>query len=60
MSSPAQTFVEETVASAGSGVTIFSKSYCPYCQKAKKALGDLGISPVVVELDERDDGKTQK
>ena len=41
--------------------TVFSKSYCPYCVKAKdaikSALGQPGIAATVVwELDERDDG----
>jgi glutaredoxin len=48
--------VKETLAAAGSGVAIFSKSYCPYCMRAKQALLRIGITPVVVELDERHDG----
>lgn len=35
---------------------VFSKSYCPYCKKAKKLLADLGATPFVVELDLRLDG----
>lgn len=37
-------------------MVIFSKSYCPYCDKAKRAFADLGATPVVHELDERSDG----
>jgi glutaredoxin 3 len=51
------TIVNEVLASAGAGVVLFSKSYCPYCRKAKQALLSIGISPVVVELDERNDGR---
>jgi len=39
-------------------VTVFSKSYCPYCKRAKALLteqvGDKGLN--VIELDLRDDG----
>jgi glutaredoxin 3 len=31
---------------------IFSKSYCPYCTKAKEAFDDMGISFGAVELDQ--------
>jgi len=34
---------------------IFSKTYCPYCVKAKQAFQSIGVSPTVVELDKRDD-----
>ena len=38
-------------------VLIFSKTYCPYCRKAKDLLrDDLKAGPHIVELDERDDG----
>ncbi|KAL3148611.1 hypothetical protein ABBQ38_014039 [Trebouxia sp. C0009 RCD-2024] len=38
-------------------VVIFSKSYCPFCKKAKSALQqELGSKFTVVELDERQDG----
>ncbi|XP_052792624.1 uncharacterized protein LOC128226685 [Mya arenaria] len=29
----------------GKKVMVFSKSYCPYCTKAKKALGKYNLSP---------------
>ena len=37
-------------------VAVFSKTYCPYCTKAKRALQSVGASAFVVELDERNDG----
>ena len=32
-------------------VVVFSKSYCPYCTKAKNALSSVGAHPKVYELD---------
>ncbi|KAG6891631.1 hypothetical protein C0992_001316 [Termitomyces sp. T32_za158] len=39
-------------------VAIFSKSYCPYCKKAKALFKDEfpDVETTVYELDERDDG----
>ncbi|CAH0477121.1 unnamed protein product [Peronospora belbahrii] len=37
-------------------VVLFSKSYCPYCKKTKETLEELGVKPVVLELDIREDG----
>merc|ERR1719376_1295825 len=37
-------------------VMMFSKSYCPFCVKAKDALKDLGVEFEVMELDKRADG----
>jgi len=38
-------------------VVVFSKTYCPYCIKAKRALTAAGCKDFVVhELDERADG----
>lgn len=39
-------------------VVIFSKTYCPYCVKAKQAVGSVMdmSNVVVVELDKRPDG----
>jgi glutaredoxin len=48
--------IDETLQAAGPGVVLFSKSSCPYCVRAKRALLEIGITPVVVELDERQDG----
>ncbi|XP_058224858.1 glutaredoxin-C4 [Rhododendron vialii] len=52
-SSPAA-FVKKTISSHS--IVIFSKSYCPYCRKAKAVFKELNQAPYVVELDERDDG----
>jgi glutaredoxin 3 len=41
-------------------VVIFSKSYCPFCQRANKALHEIGVAPVVIELDERPDGRAMQ
>lgn len=37
-------------------LVVFSKSYCPYCKRAKETLGALGAKPHVIELDLREDG----
>ncbi|CAL8988806.1 unnamed protein product [Prunus brigantina] len=37
-------------------IAIFSKSYCPYCLRAKRIFSELHEQPFVVELDLRDDG----
>lgn len=38
-------------------VMVFSKSYCPYCNKAKQVLSNYALkSYKVIELDEREDG----
>ncbi|KHN41939.1 Glutaredoxin-C3 [Glycine soja] len=37
-------------------IAVFSKSYCPYCLRAKRLLAELNEKPFVVELDLRDDG----
>ena len=38
-------------------VVVFSKTYCPYCKKAKEALSSTGLKNyALIELDERDDG----
>eukprot|EP00281_Chroomonas_sp_CCMP1168_P005563 CAMPEP_0206271508 /NCGR_PEP_ID=MMETSP0047_2-20121206/33472_1 /ASSEMBLY_ACC=CAM_ASM_000192 /TAXON_ID=195065 /ORGANISM="Chroomonas mesostigmatica_cf, Strain CCMP1168" /LENGTH=155 /DNA_ID=CAMNT_0053700287 /DNA_START=104 /DNA_END=571 /DNA_ORIENTATION=- len=37
-------------------VMVFSKSWCPFCSKAKAALDSVGAKYVVMELDDRDDG----
>ncbi|KAI8616729.1 glutaredoxin [Chytriomyces sp. MP71] len=41
---------------AGNKVVVFSKTYCPYCTKAKKLLDSLGATYTAVELDTREDG----
>ncbi|KAJ3038643.1 Glutaredoxin-1 [Rhizophlyctis rosea] len=35
---------------------VFSKSYCPYCTKAKRLLDSLNVKYQLYELDQRDDG----
>ncbi|KAF5334169.1 hypothetical protein D9758_014464 [Tetrapyrgos nigripes] len=39
-------------------ITVFSKSYCPYCKAAKKLLKDSygDKQTEIIELDEREDG----
>jgi glutaredoxin 3 len=33
-------------------VAVFSKSYCPYCNQAKKLLSDKGAKFFAIELDQ--------
>jgi glutaredoxin 3 len=41
---------------AGNKVAVFSKTYCPYCVKAKNVLSKYEINSIkIVELDELDD-----
>jgi len=48
-------------AGCAGGVTLFGKSGCPFCKKAKKALYSIGVHPTIVELDQIDGGaKVQK
>ncbi|XP_074577286.1 glutaredoxin-C8-like [Curcuma longa] len=47
-------FVKKTIKKHD--VVIFSKSYCPYCRRAKGVFKELEKEPYVVELDQRDDG----
>ncbi|KAG6488467.1 hypothetical protein ZIOFF_049710 [Zingiber officinale] len=44
-------FVEKTVKKHE--IVIFSKSYCPYCRRAKGVFKELEKEPYVVELDQR-------
>mmetsp|Transcript_21713 Transcript_21713/g.34005 ORF Transcript_21713/g.34005 Transcript_21713/m.34005 type:complete len:170 (-) Transcript_21713:131-640(-) len=37
-------------------VMVFSKTFCPFCVKAKKTLDSLSVDYEVMELDKRDDG----
>ncbi|KAG6540929.1 hypothetical protein Mapa_017723 [Marchantia paleacea] len=52
--SPSLTFVKKTI--AAHPIVIFSKSYCPYCKRAKSVFKQLDVTPYVVELDLREDG----
>ncbi|XP_031107018.1 glutaredoxin-C4-like [Ipomoea triloba] len=53
-SEAAAAFVKKTISSHS--IVIFSKSYCPYCKRAKAVFTELKQKAYVVELDERDDG----
>jgi thioredoxin-related protein len=50
MSSPRE-IIENSI--ANNKVMVFSKSYCPYCDRAKAAIKDLGVSYGSIELDVR-------
>ena len=52
--STAKQFVQSTI--AAHKVVVWSKTYCPYCTKAKSALASVGASFHLVELDHRNDG----
>ena len=55
----AQSVIDAAVGSKG--VTLFGKSGCPFCKKAKKALYFIGVHPTIVELDQIEGGaKVQK
>ncbi|XP_078431036.1 glutaredoxin-like [Wolffia australiana] len=41
---------------ANEPVVVFSKTYCPYCTRAKKLLTLLGARFKVIELDKENDG----
>ncbi|KAL5556562.1 hypothetical protein UlMin_038798 [Ulmus minor] len=53
-SSSSSAFVQNIIYS--NKIAIFSKSYCPYCLRAKRIFSELHQQPYVVELDLRDDG----
>ncbi|KAL1923398.1 uncharacterized protein VTP21DRAFT_8378 [Calcarisporiella thermophila] len=48
-------FVEDAIAS--NFIVVFSKSYCPYCTRAKKILADTGKKAKVYELDQMENGQ---
>jgi glutaredoxin 3 len=52
----AQEFVKQKIADSANGVVVFSKTYCPYCKKAKELFKELKANADVVELDTLDDG----
>ncbi|KAL9659372.1 hypothetical protein QQ045_024178 [Rhodiola kirilowii] len=54
LASTPSAFVQNAIYS--NKITIFSKSYCPYCARAKHIFSQLQEQPYVVELDLRDDG----
>ncbi|KAF5956558.1 hypothetical protein HYC85_003783 [Camellia sinensis] len=47
-------FIKKTISSHS--IVIFSKSYCPYCKRAKAVFKELNQTPHVIELDQREDG----
>ena len=52
--SSAQEIVERVIEEGG--VVVFSKTYCPYCVRAKKLLGSVHADAKCIELDKRPDG----
>eukprot|EP00899_Mesostigma_viride_P010134 jgi/Mesvir1/19121/Mv12863-RA.1 len=50
--------VEETVSNfiRVNKIAVFSKSYCPYCKRAKATFAKLNVTPAVMELDQLDNG----
>ncbi|EFN57573.1 hypothetical protein CHLNCDRAFT_143229 [Chlorella variabilis] len=54
--SAAKSLVDSTI--NGNKVVVFSKTYCPYCTKAKRALQQFldASKMTVIELDARSDG----
>ncbi|PSC75401.1 CPYC type [Micractinium conductrix] len=52
--SAAKEIVDQAI--AGNKVCVFSKTYCPYCTKAKRALQRFLKNFFVMELDSRNDG----
>ena len=53
MSSAADT---TKTAISSNDIMVFSKTYCPYCTRAKEALSKLNVKFEVYELDARKDG----
>mmetsp|Transcript_46244 Transcript_46244/g.116449 ORF Transcript_46244/g.116449 Transcript_46244/m.116449 type:complete len:171 (+) Transcript_46244:3-515(+) len=49
-----KTYVQHLIDS--NPVMVFSKSYCPYCRRAKETFRSLGVKIHVVELDQADRG----
>ncbi|KAF9150469.1 hypothetical protein BG015_007734 [Linnemannia schmuckeri] len=41
---------------ADNAIVVFSKSYCPYCTKAKNLLAQHEVKVFILELDNIDDG----
>ena len=49
----AKAFVDEKIAS--DKVVVFSKSYCPFCTKAKTALNSTGVKYTLLEIEDLPD-----
>ncbi|KAF9180483.1 thioredoxin reductase [Haplosporangium sp. Z 767] len=41
---------------ANNAVVVFSKTYCPYCTKAKNLLKEHGVEAKIIELDNDENG----
>ncbi|KIR68380.1 glutaredoxin [Cryptococcus bacillisporus CA1873] len=54
MSSDVKYLVDKAI--ADNKVVVFSKTYCPYCKRAKSYLAEDTNDIEILELDERDDG----
>merc|ERR1712137_727265 len=54
MSTVAADFLDTTLNQHG--CVVFSKSWCPYCQRVVKLLNQVGANFELIELDKRDDG----
>ncbi|KAK6191354.1 hypothetical protein SNE40_003068 [Patella caerulea] len=54
MNSEEAVYVQNTIDS--NCVVIFSKTYCPYCDTAKKIFSKLQVSPKIIELDNIEGG----
>mmetsp|Transcript_36579 Transcript_36579/g.85508 ORF Transcript_36579/g.85508 Transcript_36579/m.85508 type:complete len:103 (-) Transcript_36579:232-540(-) len=50
-------YIQDTISS--NPVVVFSKTYCPFCTKAKRSLSNVGCTNYkLVELDQMDNGPT--
>ncbi|KAF0396055.1 glutaredoxin 3 [Gigaspora margarita] len=54
MSDEIKSQVEEAIAK--NHIMVFSKSYCPYCNRAKQTLDELKVKYQALELDTMEDG----
>lgn len=54
MSQTPQDFIESQI--GGNKVTVFSKTYCPYCSSTKALFDSMNVDYTAIELDIRDDG----
>ncbi|CAK8676795.1 unnamed protein product [Clavelina lepadiformis] len=54
----AKQLIEENISS--NKVMVFSKSWCPYCKRAKDVIAGLYAQYATMELDQRDDEDTMQ
>lgn len=52
----AKKFIDDTISK--DKVVIFSKSYCPFCVKAKKIFDDMNCKYLAIEIEDRSDCST--